>query len=149
MPRPTARVRALVAGTVTAVLAAAGVAGAVAAQAVDSCRVEFATNSWPGGFVSEARLTTGPARSSWTLTFELAPGQQVTNAWSSTLSQSGTTVTARNASWNGTLAAGATAQLGFQGTTSGSSTVAPTDVRVDGVLCDGQAPSTSPTPSDL
>lgn len=149
MPTPTARVRALVAGAVTAVLAAAGVAGAVGAQAVDTCRVDWTTNAWPGGFVAEARLTTGAARSSWTLTFELAPGQQVTNAWSTTLSQAGTTVTARNASWNGSLAAGGTAQLGFQGTTSGSSAVAPTDVRVDGVLCEGQAPPASPTPSDL
>ncbi|MBO0919963.1 cellulose binding domain-containing protein [Cellulomonas sp. zg-ZUI222] len=145
--RPVARARALLAALAAAAVTAVGIAGAVGAQAVDTCSVVWTTNAWPGGFVTEARLTTGPARSGWTLTFDLAPGARISNAWSATATQSGATVTMTNAPWNGALAAGATVSFGFQGTSTSAPTP-PQDVRLDGVLCDGQGGSTgTPTPT--
>ena len=121
--RPPVRARALLAALAAAVLTTVGVLTAVGAQAVDACRVDWTTNAWPGGFVTEARLTTGPARSAWTLTFDVGAGQQVVNAWSATATQSGSTVTVRNAAWNGTLPAGGTTTFGFIGTGNPSSPV--------------------------
>ncbi len=145
--RTTARLRALVAAAVAALLTAVGVVGAVSAQAVETCRVDWTTNAWPGGFVTEARLTTGPARSGWTLTFDLAAGEQIGHAWSATATQSGASVTVTNAPWNGQLAAGATVAFGFQGTTTGTP-LPPRDVRLDGVACEGQTgPTATPTPT--
>ena len=59
-------------------------------------------------------VTAGNAAiSSWAVTWTLPSGQTVTQAWSGTLSTSGSTVTVRNASWNGSLAAHASTQFGF------------------------------------
>ena len=54
---------------------------------------------------------------------EPRPGNQtLTQGWSGTWSQSGRTVTVRNAGWNGTLATGATAQIGANFAYSGTNT---------------------------
>lgn len=57
---------------------------------------------------------------SWTVTLTFADGQKVSQAWNATLSTSGSTVTARNVSYNGTLGAGARTTFGFLGSRSGS-----------------------------
>ncbi len=49
-----------------------------------------------------------------------ANGQQVTQAWNATVTQSGSTATARNVAWNGSLAAGATASFGFLASWTGT-----------------------------
>jgi cellulase/cellobiase CelA1 len=49
----------------------------------------------------------------WTVTWTLAGGQSISQAWNGALSVSGSTATVRNVSWNGTLAAHATTQFGF------------------------------------
>ncbi|MEK8226178.1 endo-1,4-beta-xylanase [Oerskovia sp. M15] len=59
------------------------------------------------------------ARNGWTLTFTLPAGQQVTNGWSGTFSQSGTAVTVTNVPWNAALAAGASVEIGFNATGTG------------------------------
>ena len=63
-------------------------------------------------------------------------GQQVTQAWNATVTQSGSTVSATNVDWNGKVAAGAAASFGFIGTTTGANTV-PTNFAVNGHLCGG------------
>ncbi|GAB2629554.1 endo-1,4-beta-xylanase [Streptomyces capparidis] len=84
-------------------------------------------NQWNGGFVAEIAVRntgTGPI-GGWTVKWTLANGQTVTNAWNGTLSVTGSAATLRNASYNGTLSAGAATTAGLQGT--GPATV-PTDV---------------------
>ncbi|WP_229075592.1 glycoside hydrolase family 6 protein [Actinoplanes sp. DH11] len=72
------------------------------------------TGSWQGGFQGEITVTAGASRiNGWTVTWTLAGGQSVSQAWNGVLSTSGSTVTVRNVSWNGGLAPGATAQFGF------------------------------------
>ena len=73
------------------------------------------TSQWTGGFQGSVTVTnaSGAASAAWTATFTFANGQQVTQSWNTTLTQSGATVSARNAAYNGTLAAGASTSFGF------------------------------------
>ncbi len=59
------------------------------------------------------------------MTLKFTNGQTVTQAWNATVTSSGATVNARNVSYNGVLAAGASTSFGFLGTWIGSNT-APT-----------------------
>ena len=101
-----------------------------------SCAVKYTANSWNNGFTANVQITnTGSsALNGWTLTYSLPGGQQVTNAWNATVSQSGSSVTARNVSWNGNLAPGATASFGYQATMSGSYS-SPTAFTLNGQRC--------------
>lgn len=82
------------------------------------------TNSWPGGFQGAVRVTAGSAAiSGWTVTWQYANGQSITQYWSTTLTTSGAAVTARNVSYNGTLAAGASTDFGFLATTTGTNEI--------------------------
>ncbi|MET8200752.1 cellulase family glycosylhydrolase [Micromonospora taraxaci] len=79
------------------------------------------TNQWQGGFQGEVRVTAGTAAiTGWTTRWTYANGQSVTQAWNATLTSSGATVTARNADYNGRLAAGASTSFGFIGGWTGS-----------------------------
>src|SRR5262245_5858026 len=146
----TPRVRtALVVATLTAALGAATVATATAANAAAGCRVTYTvTNQWPGGFGANIILTNlGDPLTSWTLTWSFTAGQQVTQAWNATVTQSGAQVTARNADWNGNLATNATANPGFNASWNNSSNPAPTNFALNGVACTGSTtgqPSSAP-----
>jgi len=81
-------------------------------------------NSWPGGFQGGVTVTAGSAAiSSWTVTWTFANGQAVTQFWSTTLTSSGSSVTAKNVSYNGSLAAGASTTFGFLASSNGTNTV--------------------------
>ncbi|MFI6262271.1 cellulose binding domain-containing protein [Micromonospora sp. NPDC051006] len=100
------------------------------------CAVTYTPNSWNNGFTADVRITnTGSsAVNGWTLTYQLPAGQQVTSAWNATVSQSGSTVTARNLSWNGAIAPGGSASFGYQGTLSGTYS-SPTSFALNGAAC--------------
>jgi len=79
------------------------------------------TGQWPGGFQADVRVTAGSsAISGWTVTLTFANGQRVTQAWNATVTTSGSTATARNVSYNGSLGAGGSANFGFLGSWTGS-----------------------------
>jgi hypothetical protein len=104
-----------------------------------SCKVAYTiTNQWQGGFGANIAITnTGTtAWSSWTLTFSFANGQTITQLWNGSVSQAGSNVTVTNASFNGTVAAGATTSPGpgFNGTWNGTN-AAPTSFKVNGATC--------------
>ncbi|WP_063746618.1 DUF6055 domain-containing protein [Catenuloplanes japonicus] len=101
-----------------------------------TCRVAYTANSWSTGFTGEITVTnTGTgAINGWTLTFGFANGQTVTSSWNATVSQSGTTVTARNADYNATIAPGAGVSFGFQATHAGTDT-APAGWSLNGAAC--------------
>ncbi|UJP38582.1 cellulose binding domain-containing protein [Cellulomonas palmilytica] len=147
-PSTTRFWRAALAAT-TALAAALGatvaaVATGTAAQAA-GCQVAWSTSSWPGGFTADVRVTPGEATHGWTLTWTWPSGQDVTQAWSSSITQSGSRVTVTNAPWNGELAAGSTASFGFQGTWAGAN-ADPTDFVLNGVACNGgTTPTQDPT----
>ncbi|WP_245665779.1 cellulose binding domain-containing protein [Actinoplanes subtropicus] len=82
-------------------------------------------SQWTGGFQGEVTVANGSASTSagWTATFGFANGQTVSQAWNATVTQSGATVTARNADWNGRLAPGGTATFGFLASSAATNTV--------------------------
>jgi mannan endo-1,4-beta-mannosidase len=63
------------------------------------------------------------ALSSWKVTWTYANGQTITSGWNANVTQSGSSVTATNASYNGSISAGASTSFGFQGTWSGTNAV--------------------------
>lgn len=101
-----------------------------------ACAVKYTANSWNNGFTADVQITnTGSsAINGWTLTYGLPSGQQVTNSWNATVSQSGSTVTARNVGHNGSVAPGGTASFGYQGTLSGAYS-SPTSFSLNGATC--------------
>jgi hypothetical protein len=87
-----------------------------------ACRVAYSTNDWSDGFTANVSVTnTGTATvNGWSLAFAYAGGQRVTQAWSATVTQTGTQVTATGLAWNATLAPGASVSFGMNGTHNGS-----------------------------
>ncbi|MGK5682715.1 cellulase family glycosylhydrolase [Actinoplanes sp. URMC 104] len=79
------------------------------------------TGQWGGGFQADVKVTAGSsAIRGWTVTWTYANGQTVSQAWNATVTSSGSSVTARNVSYNGSLAAGAATQFGFLGSWNGT-----------------------------
>jgi mannan endo-1,4-beta-mannosidase len=76
---------------------------------------------WQGGFQGEVRVTAGgSAISGWTVAWTFANGQTVSQAWNATVTSSGSSVTSRSVSYNGSLAAGAGTTFGFLGSWNGT-----------------------------
>lgn len=138
------------------VLAMAASAMVLPAQAACEYTV---TNQWGNGFTASIKVTndTTAALNSWTLTWQYSGDNRITNSWNATLSGSNP-YTATNASWNGNLSPGQSAEFGFQGTKGDA---APEVPGLTGTLCGGNpasssrasvqassAPSSSSLPSD-
>ncbi|MFG2264033.1 glycoside hydrolase family 48 protein [Streptomyces sp. NPDC048720] len=126
--------------------------GATAAHAAGvQCSVDYKTNDWGSGFTADLTLTNRgtSAIDGWTLTYGYSGNQKLSNGWNGSWSQSGQTVTVKNASYNGTIAAGAAVSTGAQFTYSGTN-AAPASFAVNGTTCAGAhqppvAVLTSPT----
>lgn len=153
MRLPRYRSRLWSATTATAVVVTGAVVvtanvAVTAAYAAAGCRVTYSVASqWTSGFTANVAITNlGDPVSSWTLAWSYANGQQVTQAWNATVSQSGGQVTARSVSYNGSIATGATTSFGFNGSWNGSNTV-PTSFALNGTTCTGSVdtPTTPPT----
>jgi polygalacturonase len=135
-----------------AAVVAAGTAGAVtlarAANAATGCAVAYSvTNSWPGGFTGSITITNGAAAiTSWTLGFSFPGNQQVSSGWDGTWTQSGEQVTVTSESWNGSLAAGGSTSIGFNGSFTGANTN-PAAFTLNGTACGGSTSSPSPSPT--
>ncbi|GAA2895542.1 hypothetical protein Acy02nite_25440 [Actinoplanes cyaneus] len=101
-----------------------------------ACRVGYGVNAWNTGFTASVTVTnTGTTPiNGWTLAFTLPSGQTVTSAWNATVTPAAGAVTARNVSYNGTIAAGASTTFGFQATHTGS-TAAPAAFTLNGATC--------------
>ena len=105
-------------------------------QGGGACRVTQSINAWNNGLVANITIAnTGTSTiSGWQLTFTFPGDQKVSNAWNATVTQSGENVTATNASFDGTLAPGASASMGFQGTWASNDNV-PTSFALNGTAC--------------
>ncbi|WUI10416.1 cellulose-binding domain-containing protein [Micromonospora sp. NBC_00421] len=93
-------------------------------------------STWASGFTANIAITnTGTSTiDGWTLAFTLPSGQSVTSAWNATISPTSGQVSARNVSYNGTLAPGATVEIGFQANHTGN-TAEPTAFTLNGIPC--------------
>ena len=81
----------------------------------DACTATYrTTNSWSGGFQAEVTVTAGAAAlNGWSVRWNLASGQSISQVWSGTLSTSGSTATVRNAAYNGSVPASGSTTFGF------------------------------------
>ncbi|MGW6259563.1 glycosyl hydrolase family 18 protein [Streptomyces sp. NPDC055085] len=143
-----------VAGLTTLLLPLAALVGlAGPAQAATSATASFTkTQDWGTGFGGQwtVKNTGTAAISSWTIEWDFPTGTSVTSAWDADVTHSGNHWTAKNKSYNGTLAAGASLSFGFNGAGPGS----PSNCTLNGGSCDGgptvpgdSAPSAPGTPT--
>jgi poly(3-hydroxybutyrate) depolymerase len=79
------------------------------------CTASYRTvNSWPGGLQGEVTVTAGgSAINGWTVGWTLASGQTITQLWNGSLTTSGSNVSVRNVSYNGSLPASGSTTFGF------------------------------------
>jgi hypothetical protein len=133
-----------------AIAASAGAVAGMPARAASGCVVSYAiTSQWQGGFGANVSLTNlGDPVTSWMVTWSFGAGQKITQAWNATVTQSGSDVTARSTSYNGSLSAGAGTSFGFNGSWNNTDDPVPTGFAMNGIPCTGATTSpTSPSPS--
>ncbi|AGL17244.1 lytic polysaccharide monooxygenase [Actinoplanes sp. N902-109] len=80
-----------------------------------ACSATYAvTSQWQGGYQADVTVTAGSAAiKSWQVTLGYGSTQSVTQSWNSTVTASGSTLTAKNASYNGALAGSGRTTFGF------------------------------------
>ncbi|MDW4904900.1 endo-1,4-beta-xylanase [Streptomyces sp. ADMS] len=89
----------------------------------EGCTATYSVpNQWNAGFTGQVTIacSAGRSLSSWEVSWTYGAGQQLTQAWNATCTQSGATVTCANASYNGTVPSGGSVSFGFNGTWSGN-----------------------------
>jgi peptidoglycan-N-acetylglucosamine deacetylase len=103
-----------------------------------SCRVASSISAWNNGLTNNLTITNtgGSPVTNWRLTFTLPSGQTITSGWNATYSPTSGQVTATNAGFNSTIAAGASTGIGYQASHNGN-TAAPTGFALNGVACSG------------
>ncbi|MET9394060.1 PHB depolymerase family esterase [Streptomyces sp. NPDC006624] len=101
-----------------------------------ACRVSTSVNAWSTGLTASVTLTnTGTTTvDGWKLGFTLPAGQTITGGWGAAYTPSSGAVTATNASYNGTIAPGASVSIGYQAGHGGNS-AAPAAFTLNGTAC--------------
>ncbi|MFI9640023.1 cellulose binding domain-containing protein [Micromonospora sp. NPDC051925] len=144
---PTRRRAALLAAAAATTLAAGTLTAVTASAAAAGCRVDYTiTNQWGGGFGADVIVTNlGDPINGWTLTWSYTAGQQVTQAWNATVTQSGAQVSAKDAGYNAAIGTNGTANFGFNASWNNSSNPVPGSFVLNGTTCTGgTAPTTAP-----
>ncbi|MFC3501583.1 PHB depolymerase family esterase [Micromonospora krabiensis] len=100
------------------------------------CRVAYVVNAWNTGLTASVTITNtgGAALSGWSLAFTLPMGQTITSGWNASYAPSSGALTARNVSYNGVIAPGASVSVGFQATHTGN-TGEPAAFTLNGAAC--------------
>ncbi|MFD0200252.1 MULTISPECIES: poly(ethylene terephthalate) hydrolase family protein [Saccharothrix] len=82
---------------------------------VGACSATYrTTNAWSGGYQGEVTVAAGDsAVNGWTVRWTLDSGQTISQVWNGTLSATGSAVSVRNASYNGSLRPGTSTTFGF------------------------------------
>ncbi|MFF3857032.1 PHB depolymerase family esterase [Micromonospora sp. NPDC002575] len=100
------------------------------------CAVGYAVNAWNTGLTAAVTITNtgGTAINGWSLAFTLPGGQTITSGWNATYSPTSGAVTARNVSYNGTIAPNTSVSIGFQANHTGD-TAKPASFTLNGAAC--------------
>jgi Cellulose binding domain len=141
----------VIAGVVTVVAALGGVGAAMAATSgTPGLTATFAkTSDWGSGYEAKYTIANpgGDTVTGWKVEFTLPATAALGSTWDATVARNGTSYVATNASYDGTLAAGASTSFGFIVTGTGS----PSSCTINGAPCTGgsatataTAPSTGP-----
>ena len=140
---PTAAGSSTVTVTVTDATGASGAAsfawtiGGSGGGGGGTCHVSYTKNSeWPGGFTAQVVIANSgtTAISGWSLTFTFPGDQKLTSNFNGGFAQTGEKATLTNASYNGTIAPGASVTDGFQGSWTSNDTN-PTSFSINGTAC--------------
>jgi len=104
--------------------------------ATGACRVAATVSAWNTGLTENLTITNAGAAAvnGWSLTFTLPAGQTITSGWNASYSPTAGQVTARNAAYNGAIAAGGSVTVGFQATHTGN-TGKPSAFALNGNAC--------------
>ncbi|CND72298.1 chitinase [Mycobacterium tuberculosis] len=135
MSRPGGRRAIALAGAATLAVATALLTAPPASSAGTVTATCKKGSDWGTGFDGTCTITngTGTAVNGWKLEADMPSGTSVGNVWDATKAVSGNHYTFTNASWNGTIAAGASIGFGFGGSGSGWFT----NCTINGASCDG------------
>jgi endo-1,4-beta-xylanase len=96
------------------------------------------SSQWGGGFGAAITInnTGTTAISNWTLTWNFANGQTITQLWNGSETQSGANVTVSNLSYNGSIPAGGSyTGMGFNGTWNNTTNAIPSSFSINGTTC--------------
>ncbi|MFI7500413.1 endo-1,4-beta-xylanase [Streptomyces sp. NPDC049687] len=90
-----------------------------------ACTAAYSVGSqWNNGFTGNVTIScSGASLSSWKVSWTYGAGQQITQAWNATCTQSGAAVSCVNASYNGSVPDGGSVSFGFNANWSGSNPV--------------------------
>ncbi|HET8841179.1 MAG TPA: lytic polysaccharide monooxygenase [Ktedonobacteraceae bacterium] len=93
------------------------------------------TNSWQGGYQASVKIknTGSLAVIPWLASWNVPTGVTLASGWNANVTQDGTKFLAAAPDWNHTLAAGATADIGF--VANGPSSPLPSGVTLNGATC--------------
>jgi hypothetical protein len=126
-------------GTSAASVQATAATTAASGGSGSGCHVVYTIspqNSSAFGAAITIENTGTTAISNWTLTWTFPNGQTITSLWNGAETQSGSQVTVKNLSYNGTIAAGGSySGMGFNGAWNGAANAAPTSFAVNGTAC--------------
>ncbi|MDG6109841.1 cellulose binding domain-containing protein [Dactylosporangium aurantiacum] len=125
------------AAVVAAVLATT--LGPAPARAATTPTAVFHQDSvWPTGYSGRFTVTNGGATTlpSWRVEFDLPAGTSISNLWNATLTSSGNHHVVVGASWNASLAPGASTSFGWIAAGLGT----PQGCRLNAAPCDGSSP---------
>ncbi|HEY7484738.1 MAG TPA: glycosyl hydrolase family 18 protein [Streptosporangiaceae bacterium] len=143
VPRPSpTRIITIAAILLLPLLGAVAITQSASAAAVTASCTK--TSDWGTGSEGKCTVTngTGSAISSWKVEWDLPSGTSVSSSWDSVRTDSGNHHSFANASWNGTVAAGAAASFGFD--LAGAGWI--TGCLVNGASCStGAGPTATPT----
>ncbi|SCG45116.1 GDSL-like Lipase/Acylhydrolase family protein [Micromonospora rifamycinica] len=100
------------------------------------CRVAYTVNAWNSGLTASISVTNTSSTTvnGWALAFTLPGGQTITSGWNATYSPTSGAVTARNVSYNGTIAPNTSVDVGFQADHTGNAG-RPSSFTLNGTAC--------------
>ncbi|WP_037575959.1 glycoside hydrolase family 18 protein [Phaeacidiphilus oryzae] len=155
--RRRSRRKAVIGATVASAAVVGGTVIAVAsnASAATVGASYQTTSSWDAGYSAQYTIanTSSSTLDGWTLTFTLPSGDRISSLWNGSYTVSGQTVTVKPASWNSSVPAGSSVEVGF--VADGADPTAPSACTVNGTSCtagggsggSGGSPSTAPSVS--
>ncbi|MGC5307794.1 cellulose binding domain-containing protein [Micromonospora zamorensis] len=102
----------------------------------DGCRVAYTVNAWNSGLTASISVTNTSSTpvNGWALAFTLPGGQSITSGWNASYAPSSGAVTARNVSYNATIAPNTSVDVGFQATHTGNAG-RPSAFTLNGTAC--------------
>nr|WP_088948632.1 cellulose binding domain-containing protein [Micromonospora zamorensis] len=102
----------------------------------DGCRVAYTVNAWNSGLTASISVTNTSSTpvNGWALAFTLPGGQSITSGWNASYTPSSGAVTARNVSYNATIAPNTSVDVGFQATHTGNAG-RPSAFTLNGTAC--------------